>query len=789
MFPLIAILAFTQFTTIHQLELTKYKDFKLPSKEYRKPIPFKPKPKTLNRTVYGFLPYWRLSNAYLIRWDLLTHIACFGIELNAFGEIADTHGWPSNWVDVIDSAHTYGVQVHLTVIVFDPDVIHSILSNPVYRDNAINSILEQVNLGNADGVNIDFEFPYASDRELVNEFMSILADSLHSQNKELTIDVPAINWSERFDPYTLAQITDGLFIMGYDFHWSGSDEAGPVAPLTGWTYNVTGSVQYWVTQSGNARDKIILGVPYYGYNWPTVGPNPHSATTGIGNAVVYQTAYYEALSYGRLWDTESQTPWYRYQQSGQWYQTWYDDDTSIGLKYDLVNSQDLQGAGMWALTYDGTRPELWDAIASHFSQGAPPPQPSGLAVLLTGPGSITVSWYPVNNASGYDVFISSDGINFSLAEHVYSNIFQISGLVDGEIRFFKVRATNAFGNSPFTEVLAAVSSSSSNQILIVNGFDRTSGTINTFDFIKEHGTALLALGLPFNSSSNERIEDSSVVLNDYLAVDWILGEEGTSTMSFSPLEQTRVIDYLTNGGYLFLSGSEIGYDLWEQGSQEDRLFYNSFLKAEYLGDDANTHSAIPVSGEIFDGLWTVHFDDGTHGYYDVDYPDGVGPYDGSVSCITYTGNTGWSAGIAFDGTSGNDTVTGKIVYLGFPIETVYDSLTRLVMFADVFNFFGFDVYAKEISTTLPHTPKILSVPSIVKVPGILKLKVYKQFKGSIRLFDLAGREISLLKTGDFRIGFLEIPLSRVSTGVYFIRIYANDGKDLSSSQKIIIFQQ
>lgn len=788
MLSLIAILAFTQPISIHQLELQRYRDFKLPTKEYREPLPLEPKPTPLNRTVYGFLPYWRLSNANLIHWDLLTHIACFGIELNAFGNLENSHGWPNNWIDVIDSAHVNGVQIHLTVIVFDSDVIHSILSNPNYRDNAINTILEQVDLGNADGVNIDFEFPYASDRELVNQFMSILADSLHLQGKELTIDVPAINWSERFDPYTLAQVTDGLFIMGYDFHWSGSDEAGPVAPLTGWNYNVTGSVQYWVTQSGNARDKIILGVPYYGYNWPTVGPNPHSATTGTGNAVVYQTAYYEALTYGRLWDDESQTPWYRYQQSGQWYQTWYDDDTSIGLKYDLVNSQDLQGAGMWALTYDGTRPELWDAIASHFSQGAPPPQPSGLAVLLTGPGTITVSWYPVNTASGYDVFESSDGFNFSLADHVYSNIYQVSGLPEGEIKFFKVRATNAFGNSPFTEVLAAVSSNSPNQILVVNGFDRTSGTINTFDFIKEHGNAIHTLALSFNSCSNERIEDSSVSLNDYVAVDWILGEEGTATMAFSPVEQTRVIDYLTNGGFLFISGSEIGYDLWEQGSQEDRMFYNTFLKAEYLGDDANTHSANPVSGGIFDGLWTVYFDDGTHGYYDVDYPDGVGPYGGSVSCMTYTGNTGWSAGIVFDGTTGGDTVTGKIVYLGFPIETVYDSLTRLVIFADVFNFFGFDVSVNEYNAALEHGQKIVSIPSIVRAPGLLRLLFLQPFRGSIRLFDRAGRWTTVVKSGNFKPGIFDVLLPRLSSGIYFINLYDTERNTATLSQKIVILR-
>lgn len=771
--------------SIHQWEYQKYKDFQLPEvQEYQYPRDLQPVPKTLTRTVYGFLPYWRLSQADLIQWDLLTHIACFGVVLNAQGQVSNSHGWPGNWAAVVDSAHAHGVKAHLVIIVFNADDIHSILTT--YRDQAINTILEQVDLGNADGVNIDFELPYASDREALNTFMTLLADSLHARGKELTIDVTAVNWSDRFDPLTLAQVTDGLFIMGYDYHWTGSDEAGPVAPLTGWGYNVTGSVQYWVTQSGNARDKIILGVPYYGYDWPTVGPNPYSSTVGSGSAVLYETAYYESQVYGLLWDNESQTPWYHYQVGSQWHQTWFDNDSSLGLKYDLVNSQDLQGTGMWALTYDGTRPELWEAIASHFSQGAPPPQPSGLAVMLIGPRTLKVTWYPVSSASSYDVMESTDGVNFTLAAHVYAPWYQTGFLEPGEIRYYKVRATNAWGTSPYTEVLAAVASDTPNTILIVNGFDRVSGTINTFDFIKEHGGALHALGLSFNSCSNERIEDSSIVLTDYAAVDWILGEEGTATMAFSPIEQQRVADFLKNGGNLFLSGSEIGYDLWEEGNAQDHEFYHTYLKATYLGDDANTHSAQPASGGLFQGLGTIPFDDGTHGYYDVDYPDGVGPYGGSVSCLTYTGGTGWSAGIVFDGTQVPDTaVTGKLVYLGFPIETVYDTAVRLQMFARIFSFFGYSVNVVE-RPGLGTQPWVLRLPSLLEAPGWLVIQTSRNTIGTLSLWDRTGRRLAILYQGRLLAPSSRVSVPPLPSGVYFLRWEPREPSRRPQTQKITI---
>ncbi len=719
--------------SIHQLEYRYYRDFPVPEPEtFRRPRDLQPRPRTLYRTIYGFLPYWRLDSYALIHWDLLTHIACFGIELNSLGQVANSHGWPGAWAPVVDSAHAHGVEAHLVIIVFDADAIHSILTT--YRDQAIQTILQQVEAGNADGVNIDFEFPYASDRDLVNAFMTLLADSLHARGKHLTIDVPAINWSNRYDPQTLATVTDGLFIMGYDFHWSGSDEAGPVAPLTGWTYNVTGSVQYWVTNSGNQRDKIILGVPYYGYKWPTVGPNPHSSTTGSGSAVLYTAAIAEAQAYGLLWDTESQTPWYRYQAGSQWYQCWFDNDSSLGLKYDLVNAQDLQGTGMWALTYDGTRPELWEELAAHFAEGTPPAQPTAIRVYLSGPYRLTVQWTAVSNASGYDVYESEDGETFSLVAHVYGNSYNTPVLPESTVRFYKVRATNAYGTSPFTEVGGAMVMATPNPVLVVNGFDRTQGTQNTFDYVVDHGLALRQLGIGFNSASNEFVEDSTVDLTAYTAVDWISGEEGTATQAFSHAEQAALQAYLEQGGRLFVSGSEIGYDLWEHGDAQDQAFYTHYLKAQYLGDDANTHQAQGVSGSIFGGLGPFGFDDGTHGSYDVDYPDGVGPAEGSTSCLTYVGGTGWSAGIQYTGPFGTRSDTGQVVYIGFPVESVYEDSVRLEIFRRTFYYFGFTTGTAETETPAPGA----SV-SLRYLPRERQLTVQGSGRITLRLWDATGR--------------------------------------------------
>ena len=56
--------------------------------------------------------------------------------------------------------------------------------------------------------------------------------------------------------------------MGYDYHWKGSTLTGPAAPLTGGSYNVTNTINTYLSVTRNNNSKIILGNPYYGYEWP-----------------------------------------------------------------------------------------------------------------------------------------------------------------------------------------------------------------------------------------------------------------------------------------------------------------------------------------------------------------------------------------------------------------------------------------------------------------------------------------------------------------------------------------
>ncbi|MCK5117067.1 MAG: hypothetical protein KAR44_10735 [Candidatus Aegiribacteria sp.] len=323
-----------------------------------------------NRTIYGFLPYW--GNDTWLRYDLISILACFCVDMNGSGTISAWNGFPSLFSDAIDSTNAAGGIAIVTVVNFSSAGIHSILTTN--RDTAISTIVDLVASNPVNGVSIDFENVSSADRDNLTEFMMELRSELDTAvpGSHLSICTPAVDWSDAFDYTGLAQTSDALFIMCYPFHGSWSTVAGPCCPLTGWgstpesSTNMIWTLGDYAKYAPGQHDKIVVGLPYYGHEWETAGSSSHSSVIGGYLTLLYTTLADRAATYGRLWDDESLTPWYAY-YSGSWNQGWFDDEESLELKYDIVREADFQGVGIWALGYDGSRDELWNCLDDAFA--------------------------------------------------------------------------------------------------------------------------------------------------------------------------------------------------------------------------------------------------------------------------------------------------------------------------------------------------------------------------------------------------------------------------------------
>ena len=740
--------------SIHQIQLEYYNDNYTAPPDQRtneKIIPVQPRNVTPTREVFGYHPYWMGTAWQNYNYNLISTIAFFSAEATATGGLSNLHGWPVT--GLINTAHANGVDVVLCVTLFSNSDLVTLLSNATYRQNLINNLLTQVQAGNADGVNVDFESFPASQKQNMVQFITDLTNTFHTEipGSQVTLATPAVDWNDGWDYNALATISDGLFIMGYDYYYSGSSSTGPNAPLTGGGYTVSWTVNDYLNKTNNQADKLIIGCPYFGFEWPAASSSAGASTTDTGSAKFYAEMEGNALSYGKLWHESSQTPWYRY-QNPNWIQGWYDDSLSLSLKYDFAINNDLLGVGVWAMGYDGSNPELWDLLSAKFGANAPPTTPSRLIIKNVGSGDVMIDF---QGAQAADIYIALRGYldnNTLDTLGIYTQRpIIIDNLTAGEPYFLSISATNDFGSSPQTELLGVIPTTGNVKCLIINGFDRVNGTTNTFDYIKQHGSAFHAQGYPFDNATNEAVMEGDIDLDNYAVVDWILGEEGKATSSFTGSEQDLVESFLENGGFLFASGSEIGYDLASQGSTSDGQFFQNYLKANYISDAAGgqqgTYSGYGVTNSLFDGISDITFDNGTHGTYDVDWPDGIKPVNGAEVCAKYNDvdyATRGGMGISYTGTFGNSSENGGVVFLSVGFETIYPESKRDQLLDRILNFYETELSIANNSQVA--LPEAVSIHALYPNPtnSSLTLEFLTDLNNEvvqIAIIDILGRQV------------------------------------------------
>jgi len=386
----------------------------------------------VNRVVYGWHPYWGGTSYNGYDYRLLSDVCYFGYDVDAAtGGYTSIHNWKTT--ELVDRAHAAGTRVHLCAVLFSNHA--TFFNSASAQKRLIDSLIGLVALRNADGVNIDFEAVPSSQRTKLTAFMVELCRRFHSERpgSQVSIALPAVDWSSTFDVAAMAPHVDLFIIMGYDYHWSNAEEAGPVAPRNSgsiWSpYDVARSTASYLGR-GVPRAKLVLALPYYGYEWSTRDTALKAAALGSGASVTYANARPKAETYGRRWEAQSGTPWYAYRPDSLWRQCWYDDDVSLGGKEDIAVMRGLAGVGIWALGYDGARPELWDALAARFTPcGALPC--TGTISDMGGPGGN----YPGGDTLHYTI-APRDAREVRLA-------FRSFSIADDRMDLFDGRDTNA----------------------------------------------------------------------------------------------------------------------------------------------------------------------------------------------------------------------------------------------------------------------------------------------------------------------------------------------------------
>lgn len=114
-----------------------------------------------------------------------------------------------------------------------------------------------------------------------------------------------------------------------------------VAPIN----QVRRVVEYALTEI--PAEKIDLGIPNYGYDWPLPYERGVTKAATLGNVQAVRLAVEQGAVIE--FDSTAQSPYFRYTSGGVGHEVWFEDVRSMQAKFNLIREFGLRGCGYWQI--------------------------------------------------------------------------------------------------------------------------------------------------------------------------------------------------------------------------------------------------------------------------------------------------------------------------------------------------------------------------------------------------------------------------------------------------------
>ncbi|NTU46554.1 hypothetical protein HGA88_02925 [Candidatus Roizmanbacteria bacterium] len=336
-------------------------------------------PFSSKKQVIGFFPYWAQETA-TSDYSSLTTFAYFGLTVGSDGAIVkmnneqeENTGWhllnSGALQDRFSLAKKNGQSLSLVVFNGVEDSIHQLISDPrAHADTLMNEVIPIMKKHGFTDLNIDIESTTeASDEARLHftEFIQEIRKSMKEQNAgTVTIDVSPIVLVKKYlvDVPSITSFVDQIVFMTYDYHYQGSSVSGPVAPLYGGAtiseFDVAQAMQEAIKTL--PKEKIIMGIPLYGYEWETIGDTPRSAVIpGSGLAASnrrVENLFKECTTCTLAEEKEAIEHYvvYKDETTHVFHQIYFPDIKSMQAKLQFATDLNLGGVALWALGYEGS---------------------------------------------------------------------------------------------------------------------------------------------------------------------------------------------------------------------------------------------------------------------------------------------------------------------------------------------------------------------------------------------------------------------------------------------------
>jgi spore germination protein YaaH len=258
---------------------------------------------------------------------------------------------------LITEAHDRGIRVELVYTSFGTGKNDAFFRSSEAQERTIAGLVAMATDLELDGINVDVELLAAEHVAAYGAFVGRLRTALRAIDGEAQVSV-ATTANIRGTSMAVAAAAAGadrIFMMGYDYHWSGS-EPGASAPLDrrdGSEKDLAWSLDLY-RDAGVPAERTILGLPLYGMSWPVVGPEIGAARIGRGSVWVpsdnLATLRDRTLVPGL--DLLEMVEHVALPDGDGWRAIYYDSPVSLTPKLALADARGLAGAGLWAIGYE-----------------------------------------------------------------------------------------------------------------------------------------------------------------------------------------------------------------------------------------------------------------------------------------------------------------------------------------------------------------------------------------------------------------------------------------------------
>ena len=284
---------------------------------------------------------------------------------NADGEVGSKAS-----AEYIEWAHNNGYQVWALFRnnANDIEMTSDFLNSGEAREKAIRSILAYASILGIDGINLDFEYIYLRDKDMLTQFVRELAPMVREQGLTFSVcvNIPdgSDNWSKCYDSPRIAEAADYIVVMAYDQTGNSSNRAGSVAQLD-W---VETNIQKLVIRDEIPPERVILGIPFYVRLWEMEQGSDINGAVLDTKAIYMGTAINLALENQAsiVWEERSGQFYCEYTSDDREYRMWLEDAYSLNVKSSLVHKYNLAGVSAWCRGFE--IPEAWEVISRNMKQ-------------------------------------------------------------------------------------------------------------------------------------------------------------------------------------------------------------------------------------------------------------------------------------------------------------------------------------------------------------------------------------------------------------------------------------